>query len=78
MSDLFGIGSAIGGIASGLGGLSQAVGGAINRLIVFAKDIIHKAIEIAYRFIKWYMDLLKEDPMTAMAIALVVGYWLSP
>jgi len=61
-----------------VGSVVSAVAGILHRMQDFARMLVEKLIELAERFIRWFMDLAASRPEDAVLLVILVGYWLSP
>jgi len=68
-------------ISEGLGAVGSvvsAVAGVLHRMQDFARMLVEKLIELAERFIRWFMDLAASRPEDAVLLVILAAYWLSP
>ena len=61
-----------------VGSVVSAVAGILHRMQDFARTLIEKLIELAERFIRWFMDLAAHNPENAVLLVILAAYWLSP
>lgn len=66
------------GLGMSISGLAGAFGQALSSLSDFASKIISMLIDAARKMVQWYMNLMAKDPGAAIALALVMIYWLMP
>jgi F420-0:gamma-glutamyl ligase-like protein len=61
-----------------VGSVVSAIAGILHRMQDFARTLIEKLIELAERFIRWFVDFAASRPEDAVLLVILVCYWLSP
>jgi len=61
-----------------VGSVVASVASILGRMQEFARALVEKLVDIAERFVRWFMAMVSERPEDAVLLVLIAAYWLSP